>query len=93
MAASVYLSLSNLIVLKFHHSDGGVSACSDASEIQIVSSVHGFGKGYHFTDLCFGLSEAPQVFTLVMTPGLEFIHGLGFGFGILGKAGYSGILP
>ena len=42
VAASVYLSLLNLIVLKFHHSEGGVSASSDASEIQIVSSVHGF---------------------------------------------------
>ena len=37
----VYLSLLNLIVLKFHHSEGGISASSDTSEIQIVSSVHG----------------------------------------------------
>ena len=41
VAACIYLSLLNLIVLKFHHSEGGVSASSDASEIQIVSSVHG----------------------------------------------------
>ena len=41
MAASVYVSRLNLIVLKLHHSEGGVSASSDASEIQIVSSVHG----------------------------------------------------
>ena len=41
VAASFYLSLLNLILLKFHHSEGGVSASSDASEIQIVSSVHG----------------------------------------------------
>ena len=41
VAASVYLSRLNLMGLKFHHSEGGVSASSDASEIQIVSSVHG----------------------------------------------------
>ena len=41
VAASNNLSLLNLIVLKIHHSEGGVSASSDASEIQIVSSVHG----------------------------------------------------
>ena len=37
----INLSLLNLIVLKIHHPEGGVSASSDASEIQIVSSVHG----------------------------------------------------
>ena len=41
VAANNNLSLLNLIVLKIHHSEGGVSASSDASEIQIVSSVHG----------------------------------------------------
>ena len=41
VAASDNLSLLNLIVLKFHHSEGGLPASSDASEIQIVSSVHG----------------------------------------------------
>ena len=35
------LSLLYLIVLKIHHPDGSVSAISDASVIQIVSSVHG----------------------------------------------------
>ena len=93
MAASVYLSLLNPIVRKFHHSEGGVSASSDAPEIQIVSLVHGVRQGYQFTALCFGLSAAPQVFARVMTPGSEFIHGLGFGFGLIGTAGYSGILP
>ena len=67
VAASVYLSLLNLIVLKFHHSEGGVSASSDASEIQIVSSVHGVRQKLQFTALCVGPSAAPQVFTRVMT--------------------------
>ena len=35
------LSLLNLIVLKIHHPEGCISASSDASGIQIVSSVHG----------------------------------------------------
>ena len=35
------LSLLNLIVLKIRHPERCVSASSDASEIQIVSSVHG----------------------------------------------------
>ena len=35
------LSLLNLIVLKMHHPEGCVSASSDASGIQIVSSAHG----------------------------------------------------
>ena len=35
------LSLLYLIVLKIHHPEGSVSAISDASVIQIVSSVHG----------------------------------------------------
>ena len=35
------LSLLYLIVLKIHHPEGSVSAISDASIIQIVSSVHG----------------------------------------------------
>ena len=37
----INLSLLYLIVLRIHHPEGGVSASSDASEIQIVSSVHG----------------------------------------------------
>ena len=37
----LYLSLLYFIVLKIHHPEGGVSAISDASVIQIVSSVHG----------------------------------------------------
>ena len=35
------LSVLYLIVLKIHHPEGSVSAISDASVIQIVSSVHG----------------------------------------------------
>ena len=52
-----------------------------------------FGKVYQFTALCFGLSAAPQIFTWVMAPGSEFLHGLGFGFGLICTTGYSGVLP
>ena len=43
--------------------------------------------------LCFGLSTAPQVFTRVMAPILEFFHSLGFGFVLICTTGYSGVLP
>ena len=52
-----------------------------------------FGKIYQFTALCFGLSAAPQVFTWVMAPVSEFLHSLGFGFGLICTTGYSGVLP
>ena len=52
-----------------------------------------FGKVYQFTALCFGLSAAPQVFTRVMAPISEFLHSLGFGFGLICTTGYSGVLP
>ena len=52
-----------------------------------------FGKVYQFTALCFGLAVAPQVFMRVMAPVLEFLHSLGFGFGLICMTGYSGVLP
>ena len=52
-----------------------------------------FGKVYQFTALCFGLSVAPQVFTRVMAPISEFLHSLGFGFGLICTTGYSDVLP
>ena len=51
VAASNYLSLLNLIVLKIHHSEGGVSASSDASGIQMVSSVHGVSAKFTISRL------------------------------------------
>ena len=41
MTANNNLSPLNLVVLKIHHPVGAVSASSDSSEFQIVSSVHG----------------------------------------------------
>ena len=44
------LSLLNLIVLKIHHPEGCVSASSDVSGIQIVSSVHGVQQSLPIQD-------------------------------------------
>ena len=71
MAVNNNLSPLNLIVLKIHHPVGAVSASSDTSEFQVVSSVHG----------------VLQVFTRVMAPVSEFLHSLGFGFGLICTTG------
>ena len=71
MAASVNLSLLNLIVLKFHHSEGGVSASSGASEIQIVSSVHGVRQSLPI--------HGSLLWSLRGSAGLHEGHGSGFG--------------
>ena len=70
-------------VRKIHHPEGSVSACSDASVIRIVSSVHGVQQSLPILGSCFGLSAAPQVFTRVMAPVRSFLHSLGFGFGLI----------
>ena len=70
-------------VRKIHHPEGSVSACSDASVIRIVSSVHGVRQSLPILGSCFGLSAAPQVFTRVMAPDRSFLHSLGFGFGLI----------
>ena len=66
------LSLLYLIVRRIHHPEGSVSAISDASVFQIVSSVHGVRQSLPFSAVCFGLSAAPQVFTQVMAPVRSF---------------------
>ena len=71
MAASDNLSLLNLIVLKFQHSEGGVSASSDASEIQIVSSVHGVRQSLPI--------HGSLLWSLRGSAGLLAGHGSGFG--------------
>ena len=92
VAASNYLLLLNLIVLKI----------IILKEVYLQVPMHlksrwflrfmAFGNVYQFTALCFGLSAAPQVFTLVMAPISEFLHSLGFGFGLICTTGYSGVL-
>ena len=71
VAASNNLSLLNLIVLKIHHSEGGVSACSDASVIQIVSSVHGVRQSLPI--------HGSLLWSLCGSAGLHAGHGSGFG--------------
>ena len=71
VAASNNLSLLNLIVLKIHHSEGGVSASSDASEIQIVSSVHGVRQSLPI--------HGSLLRSLRGSAGLHAGHGSGFG--------------
>ena len=67
----VNLSLLNLIVLKIHHPEGGVSASSDASEIQIVSSVHGVRQNLPI--------HGSLLWPLRGSAGLHTGHGSGFG--------------
>ena len=81
MAANNNLSPLNLIVLKIHHPVGAVSASSDASEFQIVSSVHGVRQKFTNSQL-FAL-VSPRV----MAPVSEFLHSLGFGFGLICTTG------
>ena len=71
VAACNNLSLLNLIVLKIHHSEGGVSASSDASEIQIVSSVHGVRQSLPI--------YGSLLWSLRGSAGLHAGHGSGFG--------------
>ena len=93
VAASNYLSLLNLIVLKIHHSEGGVSASSDASKIQMVSSVHGVRQSLPIHGSLLWSLRGSAVFTWVMAPISEFLHSLGCGFGLICTTGYSGVLP
>ena len=93
VAASNYLLLLNLIVLKIHHSEGGVSEVLMHPKSRWFLRFMAFGKVYQFTALCFGLSAAPQVFTWVMAPISEFLHSLGFGVSLICTIGYSGVLP
>ena len=67
----INLSLLNLIVLKIHHPEGGVSASSDATEIQIVSSVHGVRQ-------CLPI-HGSLLWSLRGSAGLHAGHGSGFG--------------
>ena len=71
MATSVYLSLLILIALRFHHSEGGVSASSHASEIQIVSSVHGVRQRLPI--------HGSLLWSLRSSAGLHAGHDSGFG--------------
>ena len=71
VASSNNLSLLNLIVLKIHHPEGGVSSISDAFEIQIVSSVHGVRQNLPI--------HGSLLWSLRGSAGLHASHGSGFG--------------
>ena len=71
MAAKNNLSPLNLIVLKIHHPVGAVSASSDASEFQIVSSVHGVRQSLPI--------HSSLLWSLRGSAGLHAGHGSGFG--------------
>ena len=66
------LSLLNLIVLKIHHPEGSVSAFSDASVIQIVSSVHGVRQSLPI--------HGSLLWSLRCSAGLHAGHGSGLEF-------------
>ena len=71
VAASSNLSILNLIVLQIHHPEGDVSAISDASEIQMVSSVHGVRQSLPI--------HGSLLWSLSGSSGLHVGHGSGFG--------------
>ena len=71
VAASSNLSLLNLIVLQVHHPQGGVSVSSDASEIQLVSSVHSVRQSLPI--------HGSLLWSLCGSSGLHTGHGSGFG--------------
>ena len=71
MAANNNFSPLNLIVLKIHHPVGAVSASSDASEFQIVSSVHGVRQSLPI--------HVSLLWSLRGSAGLHSGHGSGFG--------------
>ena len=67
----INLSLLNLIVLKIHDPEGGVSASSSASEIQIVSLVHGVWQSLPI--------HGSLLWSLRGSAGLHAGHSSGFG--------------
>ena len=71
VAAISNLSLLNLIVLQIHHPEGGVSASSDAPEIQLVSSVHSVRQSLPI--------HGSLLWSLRGSSGLHAGHGSGFG--------------
>ena len=79
-------------MLKIHHSEG-VSASSDASEIQIVFSVHGVRQSLPIHGSLLWSLRGSAGLHAGHGSGSEFLHSLGFGFGLIGMTGYSGVLP
>ena len=71
MAANNNLSPLNLIVLKIHHPVGAVSASSDASKFQVVSSVHGVQQSLSI--------HGSLLWSLRGSAGLHAGHSSGFG--------------
>ena len=67
----INLSLLNLIVLKIHHPEGGGSANSNASGIQIDSLVHGVRQSLSI--------HGSLLWSLRGSAGLHAGHGSGFG--------------
>ena len=87
VAASNNLSLLNLIVLKIHHSEGGVSASSDASEIQIVSSVHDVRQSLLVHGSLLWSFRGSAGLHAGHGSGFGVLHSLGFGFGLICTTG------
>ena len=70
LAASSNLSLLNLIVLQIHHPKGDISASSDTSGIQLVSSVYSVWKSLPI--------HGSLLWFLRGSSGLHAVHGSGF---------------
>ena len=83
----INLSLLYLIVLKIHHPEGGVSASSDASEIQIVSSVHGVRQSLPIHGSLLWSLRGSTGLHVGHGSGFGVLHSLGFGFGLICTTG------
>ena len=82
-------------VRKIHHPEGSVSACSDASVIRVVSSVHGVRQSLPILgSLLWSLRSSAGLHAVswswlrfILSAAPSFLHSLGFGFGLICTTG------
>ena len=78
-------------VRKMHHPEGSVSAFSDASVFQILSSVHGVRQSFPVLGSLLGSLHGSAGLHSGLSSGsgswLSFLHSLGFGFGLICTTG------
>ena len=80
MAANIK---SLAFVRKIHHPEGSVSAFSDASVFRILSSVHGVRQSFPVLGSLHGSLHGSAGLHAGLGSGSEFLHSLGFGFGLI----------
>ena len=93
VAASRNLSLLSLIVLQIHHPEGGVSASSDASEFQMVSSVHSVRQSLPIHGSLLWSLRGSSGLHAGHGSGSEFLTVLELASALSARLANSGILP